>query len=491
MISNERMGRIRDGFEKRIFREGISDDDNVVLSLIDKEIYQNQNTEGYLSLREKLDIRNNLFQWVDGLKNKTVETESLFSIDMVSIRQVTERKLYSTVSIDSPQKAIEILAAEIRDYDREVVALVNIDNSNRPLNVQICSMGTINNALISPREMLKTTILSNASGVIMMHNHPSGDVTPSIADDQLTDSLEKVYSLMGIELKDHIIVGNSGSYYSYAESKKLTGSQINNLISAEASTQKEEPVIRSIIFNNSFREERRYDNFSPRANGMYISAFITNLGKYNEGYLIGEWVDFPVTADEMKAVYSRIGIDGVNYEEVFITDYDTNINGLIHSLGEYESLDELNYLGARLQEMDPDELEIFQAATNGGINESGLSGYINLTYNTDKYVLISDVEDEYDLGHHMISDAHDLTTLGEISQYIDFEAYGRDFMINNTGALTDKGFIYQIGYTSEEYNYKYGIPDKYRIFQPKSVEALKDEQRILQAEINNDEVFER
>ena len=83
-----------------------------------------------------------------------------------------------------------------------------------------------------------------------------------------------------------------------------------------------------------------------------FAAFITNLGKYNEGDLVGEWVKFPTTPEEMQKVFERIGIGrkddfGQPYEEWFITDYDCYVDGLYDKLGEYESLDELNYINMR------------------------------------------------------------------------------------------------------------------------------------------------
>ena len=85
-----------------------------------------------------------------------------------------------------------------------------------------------------------------------------------------------------------------------------------------------------------------------------FAAFITNLGKYNEGELVGEWVKFPTTAEELKEVFKRIGIGqkddfGNPYEEWFITDYDCYVDGLYSKLGEYENLDELNYLASKLE----------------------------------------------------------------------------------------------------------------------------------------------
>lgn len=82
-----------------------------------------------------------------------------------------------------------------------------------------------------------------------------------------------------------------------------------------------------------------------------FEAFVTNLGKYNEGELVGEWVKFPTTEEEMQKVFERIGIGskdefGQPYEEWFITDYECPIYGVQKMLGEYESLDKLNYLAA-------------------------------------------------------------------------------------------------------------------------------------------------
>ena len=91
-----------------------------------------------------------------------------------------------------------------------------------------------------------------------------------------------------------------------------------------------------------------YDHDCP------FEAFITNLGKYNEGELVGEWVKFPTTPEELQRVFERIGIGskdefGSVYEEWFISDYDCYVDGLYDKLGEYESLDELNYLASKLE----------------------------------------------------------------------------------------------------------------------------------------------
>ena len=79
-----------------------------------------------------------------------------------------------------------------------------------------------------------------------------------------------------------------------------------------------------------------------------FEAYITNLGKYNEGRLVGETLKFPATTEEVQALLKRIGVDGVRYEEIFITSFDGDVLGLYDHLGEYESIDELNHLACCL-----------------------------------------------------------------------------------------------------------------------------------------------
>ena len=133
-----------------------------------------------------------------------------------------------------------------------------------------------------------------------------------------------------------------------------------------------------------------------------FAAFITNLGKYNEGALVGEWVKFPTTAEELKKVFERIGIGskdefGQTYEEWFITDYDCYVDGLYDLLGEYANLDELNYLASKLDDMSQDEYERFQAAMEIGDHTGSIQELINLTENLDCYDVYPDIHDHEDL----------------------------------------------------------------------------------------------
>lgn len=204
-----------------------------------------------------------------------------------------------------------------------------------------------------------------------------------------------------------------------------------------------------------------------------FDAFITNLGKYNEGYLVGEWVHFPTTPEEMQDVFKRIGIGqkddfGQPYEEWFITDYDCYVPGLYDVLGEYESLDELNYLANRIEELSNSEYEAFEAAVEMGEYTGSVKDLINLTENLDCYNFYSDIHSDEDLGYYWIEESgvYDTKAMGRLSSYIDYEAFGRDIRLDEGGTFTDNGYIINnYGNFIEQYSGdREEIPDEYRVF---------------------------
>ena len=83
---------------------------------------------------------------------------------------------------------------------------------------------------------------------------------------------------------------------------------------------------------------------------VLFEAYVTNLGKYNEGELVGEYLKFPTTTEEVQALFKRIGVDGVRYEEFFLTDFESDISDLTDYMGEYENIDELNHLACLISE---------------------------------------------------------------------------------------------------------------------------------------------
>ena len=203
-----------------------------------------------------------------------------------------------------------------------------------------------------------------------------------------------------------------------------------------------------------------------------IEAYVTNLGKYVGGESCGEWLKFPATREEVQEVFAKIGVDGVLYEEFFITDYNNEISGL--DLGEYESIDELNYLAEMLSELDDNELEKFEAAVEYGEYSGRVKDLINLSQNLDCYDYFPGISNEEDLGYCLIDDYGMLEIPDNLQYYFDYEAYGRDFSINEGGTFTDNGFITgSYGSFTEHYNgERSDIPEDSRVFAYPELEKM-------------------
>ena len=144
-----------------------------------------------------------------------------FKIDVVSVRLVKEAPILSDVKITTPEVAVQVLGKYLCEMDREVLCVVNLKSDNTPINCTMASMGSLNQSIVSPREIFKASILSNAAYMLLIHNHPSGTLNPSKEDIQVTDRLIKLTDLMGIPLLDHIIVGGDNSEYFSMREKKL------------------------------------------------------------------------------------------------------------------------------------------------------------------------------------------------------------------------------------------------------------------------------
>ena len=193
-----------------------------------------------------------------------------------------------------------------------------------------------------------------------------------------------------------------------------------------------------------------------------FEAYITNLGKYNEGELVGETLKFPTTTEEVQALLKRIGVDGVRYEEFFITSFDGDVLGLYDYLTEYENLDELNHLACLLSELEQSDLEKFEAVIDSGEHTSSVADLINLTQNLDCYEFYPDIESEEDLGRYA---TEDLPIPEELKDYFDYEAYGRDIRINEDGHFAPGGYVLNNGGKFiEHYHGIEDIPAEHRVF---------------------------
>lgn len=176
---------------------------------------------------------------------------------------------------------------------------------------------------------------------------------------------------------------------------------------------------------------------------VMLRIYLTNLGKYNEGELIGEWVELPCIDDELEAVKERIGIsdepdeNGIYYEEWFITDYETDIHGL--KVGEYDNLDELNELAETLDNLDEYEKEIVEAMILEGYTlEDAIDG-------KDDCMIYYHCDDMADVAKEYAEETGLLESVPEnLRSYFDFEAFGRDMSSEGHFVFTNNGNCVQI-----------------------------------------------
>ena len=161
-----------------------------------------------------------------------------------------------------------------------------------------------------------------------------------------------------------------------------------------------------------------------------LNIYLTNLGKYNEGELIGEWVELPVSQEELQKVFERIGINE-EYEEYFITDYECDF----YEVGEYENLDTLNEIAERIEELDVEEVKVVKAL----MSELGytLDEAIDKVNNGD-YRIYSDCDNMTDIAYQVVEEWGYLNNVPDnVARYFDYESFGRDLGIEGTHIFTD------------------------------------------------------
>ena len=180
-------------------------------------------------------------------------------LENVAIRMVKAPPLYSSEPLKTPMDVVRVLGKELEAYDREVLCVVNLRSDLAPINMNIVSMGSLNaSIIITAREVFKSSILSNAGFIMMVHNHPSGNLMPSRNDMAVTKKIEKAAELMDIPLVDHIILGRCGEYFSF-RSNGLMEADKEKLVQTAA----ERPSIRGEIREHqrkmSFGREKEMD----------------------------------------------------------------------------------------------------------------------------------------------------------------------------------------------------------------------------------------
>ena len=170
---------------------------------------------------------------------------------------------------------------------------------------------------------------------------------------------------------------------------------------------------------------------------MTIQGYITNLGKYNEGELVGQWIEFPISREDFKAALVEIEIDGKEYEEYFFTDWDY-ADYPDFGFSEHTSIATVNDIAKQLEDYSTYDMqkahaicEVWSAAEIQGVN-------------LDEFVLYDDINNDYDLGYYWAieSGVYDAKSWDNpLLKYIDYEAFGRDIRLECDGGFTKYGFI--------------------------------------------------
>jgi len=141
------------------------------------------------------------------------------SINIVSVKLVREKDvIYGAKTITNPEELASVVKRFLADTDREVFLTVNFSTTNTINSIHIVSIGSLDRAIVHPREVFKAAILSNASSIALVHNHPSGSLNPSEEDIQITKKLVQCGEILNIKVVDHIIVADD-QHLSFAERK--------------------------------------------------------------------------------------------------------------------------------------------------------------------------------------------------------------------------------------------------------------------------------
>ena len=144
-------------------------------------------------------------------------------VDRITIRVVREgRQEVRERGIHTPATAAFIVSDLLEGSDREHVIALILNTKNRIIGVNVVSIGSVNECIVSPREVFKPALILGATAVLLVHNHPSGDATPSPEDYAVTERLKNAGTILGIELIDHVVIGRPGEYTSIRESGRLT-----------------------------------------------------------------------------------------------------------------------------------------------------------------------------------------------------------------------------------------------------------------------------
>ena len=194
-----------------------------------------------------------------------------------------------------------------------------------------------------------------------------------------------------------------------------------------------------------------------------FEVYLINKARHTEQNPVAEWVQLPTDAENMKAAFARIGVDGIDPSEYEAAAYESPVDGLTDRFRPGESLDELNYLAALLAQRSQEEREKFAAAMIHGDHAASIADAINLTHNLDCYWLYPTVHNSEDYGHYVVDELDELELPEAAKKYFDYKAFGRDAVREDGGTFTDYGYIYNNKNDFAVWYTDHDIPKEHRV----------------------------
>ena len=358
----------------------------------------------------------------------------------------------------------------VKEYQEELrdgIAWVAFWKTGRSWNAEYFHLEMSDNLYPEDRSRMEEIKQADPAAVVV-NGYYSGYLGEDMSLDELTAGVRRHYENGYSNIGEFIEAHDDRLPPELIEEARAAAHAAGLPFSEKAYRDGEEP--NPYIFDGSMSMEdyelmhRMIENErSERMAETILSGYLSNLGKYTEGRPAGEWVSFPTTAEHLKEVFDRIGIDGKNYGELHITEYQSSIAGLAGKLTELESLDELNYLSELLKMQFDDDREKFAAAITYGDHTRDLQDIINLAQNLDCYWLYPSVKTEEDYGHYLIEELDELELPEEAKNYFMYEEYGRDAAINDGGRFIEQGYIYNNRNTFTQWYDGRDVPEEYRV----------------------------
>ena len=358
----------------------------------------------------------------------------------------------------------------VKDYQEELrdgIAWVAFWKTGRSWNAEYfhLELGDI----LYPEDRSRMEEIKQADpAAVVVNGYYSGYLGENMNLDELTAGVRRHYENGYSNIREFIEAHDDRLPPELIEEARAAAHATGLLFSEKAYRDGEEPD--PYIFDGSMSMEdyelmhRMIEKErSERMAETILIGYLSNLGKYTEGRPAGEWVSFPTTAEHLKEVFDRIGIDFKNYGEWHFTEFQSSVPGLTTHLNEFSHPDELNYLGELLKMQFDDDREKFVAAMEYGDHTRDLQDIINLAQNLDCYWLYPSVQSEEDYGHYLIEELDELELPEEAKNYFMYEEYGRDAAINDGGRFTEQGYIYNNRNTFTQWYDGRDVPEEYRI----------------------------